>query len=112
MTGTTMTGARPGVRAGGANRWVILVVLCVSLLFVALDATVLHVAIPSVTEDLRPGSVELLWIVDAYPWSAPPSSSSSAPWATGSAGAGSCCSATRSSARPPRWRPSPNRRPY
>ncbi|WP_078966034.1 MFS transporter [Streptomyces sp. WM6378] len=67
MTGTTMTGARPGVRAGGANRWVILVVLCVSLLFVALDATVLHVAIPSVTEDLRPGSVELLWIVDAYP---------------------------------------------
>ncbi|MEU9196974.1 MFS transporter [Streptomyces hundungensis] len=67
MTGTTMTGARSRAQAGGANRWVILVVLCVSLLFVALDATVLHVAIPSVTEDLRPGSVELLWIVDAYP---------------------------------------------
>jgi DHA2 family multidrug resistance protein-like MFS transporter len=45
----------------------VLFVLCVSLLLVAVDATVLHVAIPAVTEDLRPGSVELLWIVDAYP---------------------------------------------
>ncbi|MER5934586.1 MFS transporter [Streptomyces sp. NPDC002054] len=52
---------------GGANRWVVLAVLCVSLVLVALDATILHVAVPSVTEDLRPGSIELLWIVDAYP---------------------------------------------
>ncbi|MBW5486486.1 MFS transporter [Streptomyces bambusae] len=53
--------------AGGTNRWVVLAVLCVSLVLVALDATILHVAVPSVTEDLRPGSIELLWIVDAYP---------------------------------------------
>lgn len=53
--------------SGGANRWVVLAVLCVSLVLVALDATILHVAVPSVTEDLRPGSIELLWIVDAYP---------------------------------------------
>ena len=51
----------------GANRWVVLVVLCTSLLLVALDATVLHVAVPAVTEDLRPAAVQLLWIVDAYP---------------------------------------------
>ncbi|RLU92052.1 MFS transporter [Streptomyces griseocarneus] len=51
----------------GANRWTVLVVLCVSLLLVAVDATVLHVAVPAVTEDLRPGAVQLLWIVDAYP---------------------------------------------
>nr|WP_165989892.1 MFS transporter [Streptomyces sp. YIM 98790] len=44
-----------------------LAVLCVSLLLVAIDATVLHVAVPAVTEDLRPGPVELLWIVDIYP---------------------------------------------
>lgn len=69
MPGTTsMTGRRSrAVVAGGANRWVVLVVLCVSLLLVALDATVLHVAVPAVTEDLRPGAVQLLWIVDAYP---------------------------------------------
>ncbi|MCB5179968.1 MFS transporter [Streptomyces antimicrobicus] len=53
--------------AGGTNRWVVLAVLCVSLVLVALDATILHVAVPSVTEDLRPGAIELLWIVDAYP---------------------------------------------
>ncbi|MFC9649147.1 MFS transporter [Streptomyces sp. NPDC056937] len=69
MSGSTTAGARlraAGVR-GGANRWVVLVVLCVSLLLVALDATVLHVAVPAVTADLRPSGVELLWIVDAYP---------------------------------------------
>src|SRR6478672_2295580 len=52
---------------GGANRWVVLLVLCVSLLLVAVDATVLHVAVPAVTEDLKPGAIELLWIVDTYP---------------------------------------------
>ncbi|CAL9607776.1 MFS transporter [Streptomyces sp. Tu 3180] len=69
MSGTTTASAAPrGRTAGaGANRWVVLVVLCVSLLLVAVDATVLHVAVPAVTEDLRPGAVELLWIVDAYP---------------------------------------------
>ncbi|MFE0426603.1 MFS transporter, partial [Streptomyces sp. NPDC058953] len=67
MAGTTGAVARPRAADGGANRWVVLLVLCVSLLLVALDATVLHVAVPAVTEDLRPGGVELLWIVDAYP---------------------------------------------
>ncbi|MEU9302715.1 MFS transporter [Streptomyces sp. NPDC048269] len=74
MSGTNAAGARnpsPWQRlraaSGGANRWVVLAVLCVSLVLVALDATILHVAVPSVTEDLRPGSIELLWIVDAYP---------------------------------------------
>ncbi|MFC7795901.1 MFS transporter [Streptomyces cinereoruber] len=68
MSRTNTAPARPRAAAGGgANRWVVLVVLCVSLLLVALDATILHVAVPSLTEDLRPGSTELLWIVDAYP---------------------------------------------
>ncbi|MFD0354452.1 MFS transporter [Streptomyces sp. NPDC127110] len=74
MSGTNTAGDRkPSLRqrvaaaSGGANRWVVLAVLCVSLVLVALDATILHVAVPSVTEDLRPGSQELLWIVDAYP---------------------------------------------
>ncbi|MFI9722554.1 MFS transporter [Streptomyces sp. NPDC052396] len=57
---------RPGP-GGGVSRWTVLVVLCVSLLIVAIDATVLHVAVPAVTEDLRPGAIQLLWIVDVYP---------------------------------------------
>lgn len=81
MSGTTPAGAsdtaaeapehRADPSAGGSappvNRWTVLVVLCASLLLVAVDATVLHVAVPAVSEELRPGSVELLWIVDAYP---------------------------------------------
>ncbi|TVL90612.1 MFS transporter [Streptomyces sp. SAJ15] len=75
MSGTTTAGERRsagvsrqgrGIRAGG-NRWFVLVVLCVSLLLVAVDGTVLHVAVPAVSEDLRPGAIELLWIVDVYP---------------------------------------------
>ncbi|MFG2994412.1 MFS transporter [Streptomyces sp. NPDC048257] len=74
MSGTNAAGAgtptpwqRLSAASGGANRWVVLGVLCISLVLVALDATILHVAVPSVTEDLRPGPIELLWIVDAYP---------------------------------------------
>ncbi|AXE84831.1 MFS transporter [Streptomyces sp. Go-475] len=69
MSGTTTAAASLRRRAAGAgaNRWVVLVVLCVSLLLVAVDATVLHVAVPAVTEDLKPGGIELLWIVDVYP---------------------------------------------
>ncbi|HET6860060.1 MAG TPA: MFS transporter [Streptomyces sp.] len=75
MSGTTTAGTQrsagatrlaPGL-CGGGNRWVVLAVLCVSLLLVALDATILHIAVPAVTEDLRPDGVQLLWIVDAYP---------------------------------------------
>lgn len=50
-----------------ASRWTVLVVLCTSLLLVSVDATVLHVAVPAVSQDLRPSSAQLLWIVDAYP---------------------------------------------
>ncbi|MPY33670.1 MFS transporter [Streptomyces adustus] len=68
MAGTTTAAALRRRAAGaGANRWVVLVVLCVSLLLVAVDATVLHVAVPAVTEDLRPDAMQLLWIVDTYP---------------------------------------------
>lgn len=71
MTGTTTVGSvRPAAvppHQRPAGRWTVLVVLCVSLLLVALDATVLHVAVPALTEDLHPGAIQLLWIVDAYP---------------------------------------------
>lgn len=74
MTGTTTAGSSapppasvPRQPRPAANRWTVLVVLCVSLLLVAIDATVLHVAVPALTEDLRPGAIQLLWIVDVYP---------------------------------------------
>ena len=48
------------------QRWLILGVLASSLLLIAMDATVLNVALPTLAADLRPGATELLWIVDAY----------------------------------------------
>lgn len=48
------------------HRWLILAVLASGLLLIAMDATILNVALPTLAEDLRPSAEELLWIVDAY----------------------------------------------
>lgn len=50
-----------------ANRWTVLAVLCAALLIVVIDVTVLHIAAPAISEDLRPSAVSLLWIIDIYP---------------------------------------------
>ena len=49
------------------DRWRVLAVLCAALSVVIIDVTVLHVAAPAITQDLRPSAVELLWIIDVYP---------------------------------------------
>src|SRR4051812_37468098 len=49
------------------RRWAVLAVVCAALVILIVDVTVLHVAAPSITEDLSPSSTELLWIIDAYP---------------------------------------------
>ncbi|MGP3912495.1 hypothetical protein [Nonomuraea sp. 10N515B] len=48
------------------RRWACLAVLSGAVLLVVMDMTVLNVALPAISEDLRPSSIELLWIVDAY----------------------------------------------
>lgn len=48
------------------RRWAGLAVLAASLLVVVMDMTILNVALPDLTADLRPSSVAQLWIVDAY----------------------------------------------
>ncbi|MFJ2032697.1 MFS transporter [Streptosporangium sp. NPDC087985] len=50
----------------GAGRWSVLMLLCFSLLLIAVDATVLHIAVPTLATALEPSSVELLWIIDVY----------------------------------------------
>lgn len=52
---------------GRANRWTVLAVVCAAILVVVIDVTVLHVAAPAMTEDLKPSAVGLLWIIDIYP---------------------------------------------
>jgi MFS family permease len=50
----------------GSARWFALAVLCVSILMVNLDNTVLNVALPTLLRDLHATSSQLQWIVDAY----------------------------------------------
>ena len=50
----------------GSSRWFALAVLCVSILMVNLDNTVLNVALPTLVRDLQATSSQLQWIVDAY----------------------------------------------
>ena len=58
--------AQPGKDAPSPARWLALGVLCVSLLIVTLDNTVLNVALPTLVRDLHATTTELQWIVDAY----------------------------------------------
>jgi len=49
-----------------SSRWPALAVLCVSILMVNLDNTVLNVALPTLVRDLHATSSQLQWIVDSY----------------------------------------------
>ena len=53
-------------RGGGRWRWVTLSVLCVTLLLISLDNTILNVALPTIVRTLGATTTELQWIVDAY----------------------------------------------
>jgi len=48
------------------DRWAVLAVLCISLLVVSLDNTILNVALPTLVRDLHASASQLQWIVDAY----------------------------------------------
>ncbi|QBJ94828.1 MFS transporter [Rhodococcus sp. ABRD24] len=53
------------VRAGRKD-WLGLVVLAFAVLLISVDATVLDLALPFISEDLAPSSTQLLWIIDIY----------------------------------------------
>jgi MFS family permease len=48
------------------NRWISLYVLCVGMLMIVLDATVVNVALPSIQDDLGFSQSSLAWVVNAY----------------------------------------------
>src|ERR1700737_1445410 len=49
------------------RRWWILTILCVSLLVIVLDNSILNVAIPTIVRDLGATEGQIQWIVDSYP---------------------------------------------
>ncbi len=50
----------------GSRRWWTLLVLCLSLVIITLDNTILNVAIPTLVRDLHASNNQLQWIVDSY----------------------------------------------
>jgi MFS family permease len=48
------------------RRWQILAVLCISLLIIVADNTIVNVALPTLARELSAGTSSLQWIVDAY----------------------------------------------
>jgi MFS transporter, DHA2 family, multidrug resistance protein len=50
----------------GRKEWIGLAVIALPCLLYAMDLTVLNLALPKISEDLKPTSSELLWIVDIY----------------------------------------------
>src|SRR5687768_13256611 len=61
---TTIT--TPQEQTTDRSRWIALVVLCVGMLMIVLDATIVNVALPSIQEDLGFTQSNLAWIVNAY----------------------------------------------
>src|ERR671918_779893 len=52
--------------ANDRRRWLALYVLCVGMLMIVLDATIVNVALPSIKEDLDFSQNNLAWVVNAY----------------------------------------------
>ncbi len=48
------------------REWIGLAVLALACLLYVMDLTVLHLAVPAISEDLQPSSAQLLWIIDIY----------------------------------------------
>src|SRR6266511_1669421 len=58
--------AAPAAPSAGRREWVALAVIALPCLLYSMDLTVLYLALPSLTADLKPSSAQLLWITDIY----------------------------------------------
>jgi EmrB/QacA subfamily drug resistance transporter len=52
--------------ASERTRWIALYVLCIGMLMIILDATIVNVALPSIQSDLGFSQSNLAWVVNAY----------------------------------------------
>ncbi|EDZ99573.1 drug resistance transporter, EmrB/QacA subfamily [Burkholderia sp. H160] len=48
------------------QRWLALIVLCLGVLMIVLDTTIVNVALPSIATDLGFSETSLVWVVNAY----------------------------------------------
>src|SRR5688572_22098351 len=66
MNMDTKTDAAAGAGRAGTREWAGLAVVALPILVVSADLNVLHLAVPKLSADLRPGAAQLLWITDIY----------------------------------------------
>jgi DHA2 family multidrug resistance protein-like MFS transporter len=50
----------------GRREWIGLGVIALACVLYVMDLTILHLAVPAISRDLRPTSAQLLWIIDIY----------------------------------------------
>ncbi|HET7039885.1 MAG TPA: MFS transporter [Gemmatimonadales bacterium] len=63
---TMAAGVSAGEIRAGRREWLGLAVIALPCLLYSMDLTVLNLAVPALSADLKPTSTELLWIVDIY----------------------------------------------
>ena len=57
---------RAPITRAGRKEWIGLAVIALPCMLYSMDLTVLNLAVPSISAELKPSSAELLWIVDIY----------------------------------------------
>jgi EmrB/QacA subfamily drug resistance transporter len=66
MTDSRTTDRESVPPAQGSGRWLALTILCLGVLMIVLDSTVVNVALPSIKADLGFTESSLAWVVNAY----------------------------------------------
>lgn len=57
---------RSALETAQGRRWWVLAVLCISVLLVSIDNTIVNIALPTLSRELDASTADLQWIVDAY----------------------------------------------
>jgi DHA2 family multidrug resistance protein-like MFS transporter len=66
MSSHELSGDAPARLRAGRREWIGLAVIALPCLLYSMDLTVLNLAVPALSADLKPSSSQLLWIVDIY----------------------------------------------
>lgn len=66
MSVTTSQTKQAATPRAGRREWIGLAVIALPCLLYSMDLTVLNLAVPALSADLKPTSAQLLWIVDIY----------------------------------------------
>src|SRR5437016_6290403 len=62
----TLVSTVPPPPQAGRREWIGLGVIALPCVLYSMDLTVLNLAVPSLSADLKPSSTQLLWIIDIY----------------------------------------------